>query len=254
MTFFVISILIGCLSVMTVRGKRGKWPDGMPVTRPRLVAAGGTYEGSHARPSDAYVVQERLVAAADGASGPDLGHAAAALALSAVVAARPQHAGTREQDLDECAQAAHRAARTAAPRDPAMTGLVTTLDVIVLDHGETPRVRFAHIGTGAIWHCPKGEAATPLTTSRHVDVGAPARGLGLPAALNPEVGSVPVRPGDRVAIVTDGVVRALGAQRLGQLLTEGSSPGACLDRMYDELAAAEPKEDATIVIADVVTA
>jgi hypothetical protein len=26
---------------------------------------------------------------------------------------------------------------------------------------------------------------------------------------------------------------------------------ACLDRMYDELAAAEPKEDATVIVADV---
>ncbi|MGP3956727.1 hypothetical protein ACTWPT_12060 [Nonomuraea sp. 3N208] len=61
MTFFVISFLVGCLSVMTVRGKRGKWPPGMPVTRPRLVAVGassGTYEGTHGRASDAYVVQE----------------------------------------------------------------------------------------------------------------------------------------------------------------------------------------------------
>ncbi|RVX38529.1 hypothetical protein EDD27_0842 [Nonomuraea polychroma] len=36
MTLFVISFLIGCLSVMTVRGKRGNWPPGMPVTRPEV--------------------------------------------------------------------------------------------------------------------------------------------------------------------------------------------------------------------------
>ncbi|WP_188189980.1 PP2C family protein-serine/threonine phosphatase [Nonomuraea sp. SYSU D8015] len=255
MTYFVMSILIGCLSVMAVRGKRGKWPQGMPVTRPRLVAVGGTYEGSHRRASDAYVIQERLVAVADGAAGSEPGHTAAALALGAVVAAGPQHARSPrapEQDLGECAQAAHRAVRSAALRDAAMPGLVSTLDVIVLDPGESPRLRFAHVGDGAIWHCPRGGAPTRLTTSRSADDGPPC-GLGLPAALEPEVGAVPIRPGDRVIVVTDGVVQALGARRMTELFATGSSPVACLDRLYDELAAAEPKEDATVIIADVVT-
>ncbi|TMR97953.1 SpoIIE family protein phosphatase [Nonomuraea basaltis] len=253
MTVFVISILIGCLSVMTVRGRRGQWLTGMPVARARLVAVGGTYEGSHGRASDAYVIQERLIAAADGAAGTELGHTAAALALGAVVAGRPQHAGTREQDLEECAQAAHRAVRNAALRNPAMPALVSTLDLIVLDPGESPRLRFAHVGNGAIWHCAKGAPPVPLTTPHRSDDGPPPRGLGVSAALNPEVGTVPIRPGDRVVIVTDGVVRALGAQRMTELLTEGASPVACLDRFYDELAAVEPKEDATVVIADFVT-
>lgn len=253
MTIFVISILIGCLSVMTVRGKRGKWPQGMPVTRSRLVAVGGTYEGSHQRASDAYVIQERLVAAADGAAGSELDHTAAAAALGALVAARPQHTGTREQDLEECAQAAHRAVRDAALRDPAMPGLVSTLDVIVLDPGESPLVRYAHAGKGAIWHCPKGAAPVPLTTTHCFDDGPPPRALGLPSALDLEVGTVPVRPGDRVVVMTDGVVGALGVRRLTELLAVGSSAIACLDRLYDELAAAEPKEDATVIIADFVT-
>ncbi|MEW9548212.1 PP2C family serine/threonine-protein phosphatase [Nonomuraea sp. NPDC050783] len=277
MTIFVISILIGCLSVMTVQGRRGKWPPGMPVTRPRLVAVGGTYEGSQARQSDGYVIQERLIATADGTAGQatgrgtgggagsgagggigggagsELGHVAAALALAAVVAARPQHGGTREQDLDECAQAAHRAVRNAALRDPATPGLSSTLDLIVLDPGESPRLRFAHVGGGGIWHCPRGGRPVPLTTSHCFDDGPPLRALGRATALNPEIGSVAVGPGDRVVVVTDGVLRALGAQRLTELLAEGVSPAACLDRLYDELAAVEPKEDATVVIADFVT-
>ncbi|GAA3534173.1 hypothetical protein GCM10022419_011940 [Nonomuraea rosea] len=254
MTYIVISILVGCLSVMTVQGRRGNWPTGMPVARPRLMAVGGTYEGSGGRPSDAYVIQERLVAAAHGAGGAEPGHAAAALALGAVVATRPQHMGTREEDLDECAQAAHRAVRTAALRNPAMPNLATTLDVVVLDRGEYPRLRFAHIGNGAIWHCPKGGTPQPLTTSHSFDDGALLRGIGLPSALNPEIGSVPLRPGDRIVIVTDGVIRALGAARVTELVSNAVSPVACLDRLYDEMAAAEPADDATVIIADYVTA
>ncbi|HEX4814609.1 MAG TPA: SpoIIE family protein phosphatase [Nonomuraea sp.] len=250
MTLFVISFLVCCLSVMTVRGRRGKWPDGMPVTRPRLVAVGGTYEGSEQRASDAYVVQERLVATADGAAGSVPGHAAAAVALGAVVAARPQHAGTRESDLAECARAAQRAVRDAAPSDPAPPSPAGTLDVIVLDGGETPRLRYAHVGGGVIWHCPKGGAPASLTEPAG---GAPPPGAGVPSELDVAVGSVPIRPGDRVVVVTDGVVRALGTRRVADLLAEGSSPVACLDRFYDELAAAEPEEDATVVIADFVT-
>ncbi|MEV0385934.1 protein phosphatase 2C domain-containing protein [Nonomuraea sp. NPDC050643] len=254
MTLFVITILLGCLSVMTVRGRRGNWPAGMPVSRPRLVAVGGTYDGSHSRPSDAYVVQERLIAAARGVGGTELAHTAAALALGAVVAARPQHTGTRESDLDECVQVAHRAVRTSALRNPATPDLVSTLDLVVLDRGESPRLRFAHVGNGAIWHCPRGGEPRPLTTPHAFEDGPLLRGVGLPSALNPEVGIVVLRPGDRVVIVTDGAVRALGVTRMKELLSDAASPVACLDRLYDEMAAAEPKDDATIVIADFVTA
>ncbi|SDH07543.1 SpoIIE family protein phosphatase [Nonomuraea jiangxiensis] len=257
MTFFVITFLISCLSVMTVRGRRGNWPAGMPGARGRLMAVGGTYEGSQGPPTDAYVIQERLLATAHGTGGTALGHTAAALALGAVVGARPQHAGTREQDLDECAQAAHRAVRTAALRNPATPDLVSTLDLVVLDTGERPRLRFAHVGNGAIFHCPRGREPQQLTTPPSED-GPPPRGIGLPSALDPEVGTevgtVALRPGDRVVIVTEGVLKALGLPRMKQLLSGTTSPVACLDRLYDEIAAADPKEDATVLIADFVTA
>ncbi|MET7337356.1 SpoIIE family protein phosphatase [Nonomuraea sp. NPDC005650] len=246
MTLLVISILVGCLSVMTVRGRQGNWPAGMPVARPRLVAVGGTYEGSRGRPSDAYVIQERLVAAAHGTGGG----AAAALALGAVIGARPQY----QEDLDECAQTAHRAVRTASLRGRARNTLVSTLDVIVLEPGENPRLRFAHVGDGAIWHCPKGTEPQRLTTPHSFENGPLLRGLGLPSELNPEVGAVALRPGDRVVVVTSGAIRALGAARMKELLTGGMSPAACLDRLYDEMAVADPKDDATVIIADYVTA
>ena len=254
MTLFVITFLVGCLSVMTVRGRRGNWPAGMPVARPRLVAVGGTYEGSDGRPSDVYVIQERLIAAARGVGGTGLAHTAAALALGSVVADRPQHAGTRESDLDECVQGAHRAVRTAALRNPAMPELVSTLDLVVLDRTEHPRLRFAHVGNGAIWHGPKGGDPRPLTTQHAFEDGPLLRGVGLPSALNPEVGIVALRPGDRVVIVTEGATRALGERRMKELLTDGTSAVACLDRIYDEMAALEPKDDATVIIADFVTA
>ncbi|NJP95806.1 SpoIIE family protein phosphatase [Nonomuraea sp. FMUSA5-5] len=251
MTAFVITVLLGCLSVMTVRGRQGNWPAGMPVARPRLVAVGGTYEGGLGRPSDAYVVQERLIAAARGVGGGETAHAAAALTLGAVIAARPQYG---EEGLDECAQAAHRAVRTASLRDPAVPDLVATLDLVVLERAESPRLRFAHVGDGEIWHCPKGAEPRRLTTPHVVGEGPPVRGVGLPPALNPELGTVTLRPGDRVAIVTHGAVKALGAARVKELLAGGASPAACLDRMYDEMAAMEPKGDATVIIAEFVTA
>ncbi|MEO3804992.1 protein phosphatase 2C domain-containing protein [Nonomuraea sp. B1E8] len=267
MFFVVIPILVGCLSVMTVRGRREGRPAGPPVARPRLVAAGGTYDGSRGRPSDAYVIQERLIAAAHGAGSAEHTHTAAALALASVVAARPQRAGTREKDLGECARAAHRAARAAAlphatgpaasgstPAGSAGTGPVSSLDLAVLDQDQQPRLRYAHVGDGAIWHCAKGEEPRPLTTAHGFDGGLTTRGSGLPAALTPETGTLPLRSGDRVAIVTEGVARALGAARLKALLASGSSPAACLDRLYDEMSALEPEGDATVIIADVVTA
>ncbi|MBT2227915.1 SpoIIE family protein phosphatase [Nonomuraea sp. NEAU-A123] len=247
MTFIVITILLSCLSVMAVRGHRGTWPPGMPVARPRLSAVGGTYEGSHRRPSDAYVIQERLIAAASGADG----NPSAALALGAVVAARPHYAGTQEADMDNWAQAVHHSVRTASLRDPATSGLVSTLDLIILDLEDSPCLRFAHVGDGAIWHCARSEPPHPLTTPRSLADGSVPREIGL--AYDPQVGTVSLRPGDRVVIVTNGAIRALGVPRMRELFAGGPSPAACLDRVFDEMAAVEPKDDATVVIADYVT-
>ncbi|MET8865130.1 SpoIIE family protein phosphatase [Nonomuraea sp. NPDC004580] len=241
MTVFVITFLLGCLSVMTVRGRQGNWPAGMPGSRSRLVAVGGTYEGGQASPSDAYVVQERMIAAARGMGGG--AHAAAALTVGTVVAARPQHGGVQEEDLDECAQAAHRAVR--APGD----GLASALDLVVLDRTETPRLRFLHAGGGTIWHCPKGGQARLLTTPAYGECR-----VGLPGPFGPQVGTVALRPGDRVAIASEGALDALGAERLKVLFAAGASPASCLDRIYDEMAAQEPKDDATVIIAEFVTA
>ncbi|MFG1943880.1 protein phosphatase 2C domain-containing protein [Nonomuraea sp. NPDC048826] len=241
MTLISISILISCLSVMAVRGRRGPWPPGLPVARPRLSAVGGTYEGSHGRPSDEYVIQERLIAVADGGGRGRPGHTAAALALGAVVAARPQVAGARAEDLEDCARAAWRAALR---EKPALAEQASGLDLIVLDAGEHPRLRYAHVGGGAIWYCARGERPRPLTTS----------GDGQAGTAGPEVGSVPLRQGDRVVVVTDGVAGALGVERMTELFTDGRSPAACLDRLYDEMSVVEPEEDATVLIADFVSA
>ncbi|MGI5270224.1 SpoIIE family protein phosphatase [Nonomuraea sp. CA-218870] len=241
MTLISISILISCLSVMAVRGRRGPWPPGLPVARPRLSAAGGTFEGSHGRPSDEYVIQERLIAVADGGGRGRPGHTAAALALGAVVAARPQMAGTRAEELGSCARTAWRAALRA---EPALAEEATGLDLIVLDVGEHPRLRYAHVGGGAIWHCAKGGRPRRLT----------AAGTGQSGTAAPEIGSVPLRQGDRVVVVTDGVVRALGLERLLELFADGRSPTACLDQLYDELSVLEPDEDATMLVADFVSA
>ncbi|MFD1541291.1 SpoIIE family protein phosphatase [Nonomuraea guangzhouensis] len=277
MTFIVITILLSCLSVMAIRGQRGTWPPGMPVARPRLSAVGGTYEGSHRRPSDAYVIQERLIAAASGADddadgdvddpadhGPDDGaatragggadgHASAALVLGAVVAARPHYAGTREADMDGWAQAVHHSVRTAYLRDPATSGLVSTLDLIILDPEDGPCLRFAHVGDGAIWHCARSEPPQQITTPHSLADGSPPRGIGRASDPDPQVGTVSLRPGDRVVIVTNGAIRALGVPRMRELFAGGPSPAACLDRVFDEMAAVEPKDDATVVIADFVT-
>ncbi|MDA0638157.1 SpoIIE family protein phosphatase [Nonomuraea sp. MCN248] len=237
MTLISISILISCLSVMAVRGRRGPWPPGLPVARPRLSAAGGTYESSHGRRSDEYVIQERLIAVADGGGRGRPGHTAAALALGAVVAARPQMAGTRAEELGSCA-------RTAWRTEPALAEEATGLDLIVLDVDEHPRLRYAHVGGGAIWHCAKGGRPRRLTAAGTGRTGTPA----------PEIGSVPLRQGDRVVVVTDGVVRALGLERLMTLFADGRSPTACLDQLYDELSVLDPVEDATMIVADFVSA
>lgn len=177
--------------------------------------------------------------------------------------------------MDGWAQAVHHSVRTAAQRDPAMSALVSTLDLIILDAADGPCLRFAHVGDGAIWHCPKSERPQPLTTSYSLEDGSshssgdgshshedgshssgdgsPQCGLGLASALSPQVGTVSLRPGDRVVIITNGAIRALGVSRMAELFAGGPSPAACLDRVFDEMAAVEPKDDATVVIADFVT-
>ncbi|MEU6714322.1 hypothetical protein ABZ897_22885 [Nonomuraea sp. NPDC046802] len=56
------------------------------------------------------------------------------------------------------------------------------------------------------------------------------RGIGLPSALNPELGTVSLRPGDRIVVLTGGALKALGAPRLTDLIADGTSPVALRSR------------------------
>jgi hypothetical protein len=207
----------------------------------RMVTAARTGKGHRGRSGGAHLLQEELAAVAHGAGGSGLAGIAAALALGTVVAARPQHT----EDLRACALSAHRALRTAVRSDPTLSGLVSTLDVIALtqpDH-EYARLRYVHVGSGAIWWCPYGGAPELLTTPHSFGDGPLLRGVGLGAVLNPDSGVLSPCQGDRVVLVS-----GAGSGRAGAVLAglAGTTAGDCLDRLLAELG-----DDCTAVVADI---
>lgn len=172
-------------------------------TRRRLavaVDASGDVQSAH----DAYFVQNGMVAMARGATGGSTDQYAATLVLSAIISSRPQDSTKPEQGLRECVATANRTLRTVPQRDPALSGMVATLDIIYLDpDAPEPVLYFAHVGNGTIWLQKFGSTAIVTLTEPHTFANGPLlRGVGLVSDLVPDTGMTSISPGDRIFMST----------------------------------------------------
>lgn len=212
-------------------------------------------DSSHDR--DSYVVQQGLVGVAQGTNSTAIGQGAAALALSAIIAARLRQAPNAEAALEAGVSSANRTIRAVAQRDPTLAGMTTTLDIVLLDTAETtPAIVIAHVGNGTVWlQRPEASPLDQLTTPHAYGDGPLLRAIGLAPDLCPDVRRVPVQAGDRVILATDSLTRTLGLPLVETMLREyaGSPAAACLDALTAEAAAHKMADSATVAVADVVS-
>jgi PPM family protein phosphatase len=230
------------------------WPPSATEMAPaalRLRTAARTSPGDRGVNADGYLILEGLVAVADGVGGTRLSAQASALALGAIVVGRAQSGVDGPEALDEWMVGANRTVRTARQRDPRQSELATTLDVLLLDPAGQ-RVLFAHTGNSSIWHRTAATGVVLLLTEPHSAGEGLQRGIGLADHPYHDRNELPVRPGDRLLLATDGLTRRLEPQRIAELLLADVTPETCAGRLVAAARNAGSNDDTTVVVADIV--
>lgn len=206
----------------------------------RFVATATTDPGLR-RPEneDAYLLdtERGLFCVADGMGGHAAGEVASRLAVEVMARemARPDDGAALDDRLRAAVAAANRAILETAARDPALTGMGTTLTALALardDGGFT----IAHIGDSRAYLFRRGELSqltadhtwvqqqvnagllTPLEARSHPFSSMLTRALGI--VVNPQVDIIrgELEPGDLILLCSDGLTGMVDDDELAAIL------------------------------------
>jgi protein phosphatase len=219
---------------------------------------------------DSVVVAAPMFAVADGMGG----HAAGDRASAAAVEHLSPRKGVRFLDvatLESSLAAAAHDIDTLAEGIPIGVGTTVTGAALMLID-DVPVFAVFNIGDSRVYRLEDNEL-TRVTTDHSVvqelvDAGLIAaedaeshpesnvitRALGFRDDPRPDVVMVPVRPGLRLLICSDGLTKELGDDRIRMLLTAGLVPAETAGALVDAALAAGGRDNVTVAVVDVVDA
>ena len=210
--------------------------------------------------------QALVLAVADGMGGTLGGGEAATAALAALLDSLDESAPVTVDALGAAVAAAHQRVRSLAPDGiPVALRAGTTLTAAV---ATARRLHLAHVGDSSCWLLRRGRLRRLTEVHTHaaalVAAGAVERGsaaerrlgglltrfLGMPGTVGTQLAAIPIRPGDRVLVATDGVTGALPVPALAALL---SRPGVRAADLVRAAVEAGGRDDATALLVDMDT-
>lgn len=232
---------------------------------------------SHPTNQDAFAADESLGAfiVCDGIGGHRGGDVAAQLACASALEHLRKHSKTLDglrsgrtpsetlADLcSEAVMAANSAVHSRAQADASLSGMGTTLAMVVIVGGTGV---VAHAGSSRVYLCRNGQLIQ-LTKDHRLSQELVERGLltqekaaklsyaralskavGLLEAVTPDVISLDVLPGDRFLLATDGVTQALPKDELQQLVA-GPGGASAATAIVESASACGLGDDATAII------
>jgi protein phosphatase len=196
--------------------------------------------------------------------GAQASRAATRALLDALRALPPESRGC-DDALRGAVAAANAAVRDVARRDPALEGLGTTLSAVVFAGG---RCRVVHVGDSRVCLLRDGAVgqvtmdhtlAAELVARNHLSAeGARryplrnvlSRSLGPRETVEPDLETIPLRPGDRLLLATDGVAEVLPPSQLAAAIAGAGADTAeavCRAVMRAALAAG-PRDNVTAAV------
>jgi protein phosphatase len=232
---------------------------------PHLHCAGRTDLGHvRERNEDAIVVDERLVAVADGLGGHAGGAMASKLATDLVAAS---FAGGSVDELATAVRAANWIVWERASSAPGLTGMGTTMCAAgLVDDGALAVV---HVGDSRAYLASEGSVRR-LTEDHTVTaelirdgelseadaVGHPHRSIltrALGVAPDVQVDAVrrPVAPGDVLLLCSDGLFNLVPDDEIGSLLLAGNEPQATADELLELALSRGGTDNVSVVVAEV---
>lgn len=214
---------------------------------------------------DAHLVDDRLAlfAIADGMGGHQGGEVASWTAIEALRAAV---AGG--QPINDAVQQANAAVLERAAGDPALEGMGTTMTAAVVAGGR--RLLLGHVGDSRAYLWRDGELSrltedhslveelvregrlTREQAETHPQKAIVTRALGVDSAIDVDVYSVEVEPGDRVLLCSDGLTDMVRERDIERLLAGEPDPQRAAERLVDEANEAGGVDNVTVVVLDVI--
>lgn len=204
-----------------------------------------------------------LYAVADGMGGHAAGKAASELAVSALVRALPEQAtGDRLGHLRAAILAAHDAIVAHAARYERMQGMGTTLAALLV---EGDLATFGHVGDSRILVFRRGRLhrltldhslVSELVSRGHIEDwearvhphrNVITRALGMRGRVEPDLAAVPIEPGDRFLLCTDGVTGQIEDEEIAGVLGD-REPAAAVRALLQEANARGGDDNATAVL------
>lgn len=230
----------------------------------KLVPGGATDQGQVREGNeDGYVVDRRLqlFAVADGMGGHRAGEVASATALEALRAAVASGTG-----LGDAITSANAAVHGKATGDEDLHGMGTTLTAVVPDGNG---VLVGHVGDSRAYLLRDGELRQ-LTTDHslveelvregrlteeqaavHPQRSIITRALGVEDDVEVDVYPVPLLPGDRLLLCSDGLTTMLRPEDISALLRRESDPTRAANLLVDAANAAGGEDNITTIVIDI---
>lgn len=216
---------------------------------------------------DAYWFDDRLLIVADGMGGHAAGEVAASVALNAARAAiDAAEPGTEpaEEIVRRAVTAANLEVYQRACQEPRLHGMGTTLTLAWIAGG---RAVVGHVGDSRAYHLTK-DGLVQLTQDHSVVAelvrsgGLRAseahahpyrnlltRALGAAPAVEADVSSVRLEPGEALLLCTDGLTAVVQDDEIYRTLLDADDPGRCAQRLIELANARGGPDNVTAIVA-----
>lgn len=213
---------------------------------------------------DGYLIREPLFAVADGMGGHRGGEVASSVALESLQQL-PEDADGLLRALVDRIREANRMVLERGESDPELRGMGTTLTALVT---QEQKAHVAHVGDSRAYLLRDGSLQqltedhslvqrmvregklTPEQAGRHPQRSILTRALGVDTEIAVDELTLPILPGDRLLLCTDGLTGMIDPDRIHEILESERDPQAASDLLVEEANGAGGDDNITVVIVD----
>jgi len=232
-----------------------------------LVAGFATHRGLVRQTNeDSFLVRRGLYAVCDGMGGARGGEVASQIACERLRALVPDSAG--KEELRDAIVEADLAIATRSAEEPYLLGMGTTLTSVLVREGT---MVVGHVGDSRAYllregtlrqltddHSWVGEMVrrgelTPAEAAAHPHRSVITKALGTEGDVEPDLLEIPVEPGDRVLLCSDGLSGMVLDEQIRDLLGRPDDVQAIADALVETALAHGGEDNVTVVVLDVVT-
>ena len=207
------------------------------------------------RNEDAYLddVSNRLFVVADGLGGHPAGDVASQLTID-VVAERLDGYDPTDGLMDhlrDLLDEANDSVVSASHEDASKRGMGTTAVIARISDDER-LLTLAHVGDSRAYVLRDGELkqATRDHVMENMFGRTLTQAIGASDGIEPEAAEIPLEPGDRILLCTDGLTDMLDDDEIAAVLSSDRTPDECCDELVDQALAKGGHDNVTLIVID----